>query len=55
MYDNYNTDLKSDHEEADTKILLHAYDASDQGLGGIVLFEDTDVLIVAVTKSQILT
>ena len=50
----YNTDLKSDHEEAGNKLLLHTYDASRQGLSVTVLSENADVLIVAVLKSQIL-
>ena len=48
----YNTDLKSDHEEAGNKVLLHAYDASRQGLSVTVLSENADVIIVTVPKSQ---
>ena len=51
----HNADLECDHKEAYSKLLLHTYDASRLGLNVIVLFEDADVLIVAVTKSQILT
>ena len=46
-------DLKSSQEEADTRILLHAKHASDQGYTSvIVVSEDTDefVLLIAFAK-----
>ena len=40
-------DLKSSQEEADTRILLHAKHASDQGYTSvIVVSEDTDVFVL---------
>ena len=39
--------LKSDHEEADKRIILHAKEASDQGLERLVVrCKDTDVLVL---------
>ena len=38
--------LKSDHEEADTRIGFHAKEASDMGYERLVCCKDTDVLLL---------
>ena len=39
--------LKSDHEDADTRIILHAKEASDMGYERLVICcKDTDVLVL---------
>lgn len=39
--------LKSDHEEADTKIILHTKEATEQGYERLVVrCKDTDVLVL---------
>ena len=46
------TDLSSTHEEADTKLILHAVNASRRGANSIRIFSsDTDVLVLAVRRS----
>lgn len=45
--------LKSDHEEADTRIILHATDAKQQGYNRIdVHCSDTDVLVLLVAQRE---
>ena len=41
--------LNSDHEEADTRMLLHAQHASETSQRVVILSPDTDVLILSVT------
>ena len=44
-------ELTSNHEEADTRILLHAYHASRRGFKSVVITaDDTDILILALAK-----
>ena len=43
-------ELCSTHEETDTKIILHALYASDQGATVQILSPDTDVLILALRR-----
>ena len=46
-------DLKSSQEEADTRILLHAKHASDQGYTSvIVVSEDTDVFVLLIAFAK---
>ena len=45
--------LQSDHEEADTKIILHAVDATADGATDLTIHSpDTDVLVVAIRRSS---
>ena len=47
--------LRSNQEEADTKILLHAVDAVSRGASGINIHSpDTDVLVLAVRRYPLL-
>lgn len=42
--------LRSDHEEADTRLLLHANDASDAGYDHVIIRSpDTDVAVIAMS------
>lgn len=44
--------LKCTHEEADTRLLLHAYHAAESGYKSVTLFvEDTDVMILCLAFS----
>ena len=44
--------LRSNHEEADTRILLHAKDALNDGFSHVIVHSpDTDVLILCISKS----
>ncbi|KAL9951847.1 hypothetical protein ACROYT_G044582, partial [Oculina patagonica] len=43
--------LQSDHEEADTKMILHALDATDDGATHLSIHSpDTDVLVIAIRR-----
>lgn len=43
--------LKSSHEEADTKIVLHAINAKDRGAATLLVFaQDTDILVLLVRR-----
>ena len=45
--------LQSDHEEADTKIILHAVDATADGATDLTIHSpDTDVLVLAIRRSS---
>lgn len=45
--------LQSNHEEADTKIILHAVDASSSGAKEVCIHSpDTDVLVLAIRRIQ---
>ena len=45
--------LQSDHEEADTKIILHAVDATAEGATDLTIHSpDTDVLVLAIRRSS---
>jgi len=47
-------DLNSTHEEADTRILLHALHAANAGYAVVISSEDTDVLVISLAlKSSI--
>ena len=47
--------LRSNQEEADTKILIHAVDATIRGASGISIHSpDTDVLVLAVRRYPLL-
>jgi len=49
------TDLVSSHEEADTKLMLHAVNATQRGAECIRIFSsDTDVLVLAVRRASVL-
>lgn len=44
-----NQDLRSTHEEADTRMLLHAAHAADKGYSAVVISsDDTDVLVLCI-------
>ena len=47
-------DLRSNHEEADTKLLLHAIHATKRGIKHIRIYSpDTDVLVLSVRRVPI--
>ena len=47
-FDNVSTLCRSNHEEADTRMLLHAASASQSGLGKVMICTvDTDVVVIA--------
>ncbi|MES9882793.1 MAG: hypothetical protein ABW185_18145 [Sedimenticola sp.] len=47
--------LKADHEEADTRIILHAIDASQQGFERLnIVCKDTDVLVLLIHFADVL-
>ena len=46
--------LRSNHEEADTRIFLHAKDAASTGEAIVVVSEDTEVFTLAVAKANII-
>ena len=46
-------DFKSSQEEADTRVLLHALHAAEEGLRAVVISaEDTDILILCISHSR---
>lgn len=44
--------LRCDHEEADTRMLLHAYYAADHSQSVVIKSVDTDVFIIALALSK---
>ena len=45
--------FQSDHEEADTTIILHALDATADGATDLTIHSpDTDVLVLAIRRSS---
>ena len=45
--------LQSDHEEGDTKVILHAVDATADGVTDLTIYSpDTDVLVLAIGRSS---
>ena len=46
--------LRCNHEEADTRIFLHAKDASQSKDAVVIICEDTDVFSIAISKADIL-
>ena len=48
-FDNVSTLCLSNHEEADTRMLLHAANASQSGMGKVMIRTvDTDVVVIAI-------
>ena len=48
-------ELASDHEEADTRVLLHSMHAANQGYKAVIITaDDTDILIMALSLGHIL-
>lgn len=45
-------DLESDHEEADTRLIAHAYHASKLGMSVLICSPDTDVYILSIVHSS---
>ena len=45
-------DLFSDHEEADTRLLLHAHQAARAFSSVTIKHPDTDVMVLSLAKSQ---
>ena len=43
-------ELESDHEEADTRMLLHAKHSADPGTTIVIQSPDTDILVLSVTR-----
>ena len=55
MSDDVTDGLRSTHEEADTKLILHAVHAADRGATRIRIFSpDTDVLVLAIRRQPML-
>ena len=47
--------LRCNHEEADTRIVLHAKDASQSKDAAVIICEDTDVFSIAISKAEIIS
>ena len=45
--------LRCNHEEADTRIFLHAKDTSQSKDAVVIIYKDTDVFSIAVSKEDI--
>ena len=46
--------LRCNHEEADTRIFLHAKDASQSKDAVVIICENTDVFSIAISKADII-